>query len=308
MLSPIGPQPFPTPVTDEELHVVAALPRLRSLDTRGRSIRPSAFAELLQRPALSGLTALYTGRKQLDSACTALLPLHQSALRILHVEAPGDAAAPGFFAPLPLLPALTDLSVVSSFVGRDDVRAVAECAGLRHLSLDGLVKEDWPPILTAPALRRLESLTLRGAARSDDSAYWADIFSRLPALRSLILRRCYGAGTLLPGVASQCASLRTLRISPEDVRDTFASSPLPTVGQLAELLAALPAFTVVELELPPQPLPSAPPAQTDVFASLMAGVSKSFARTQRDLQAQFAAFQQAHPQRVRLLVQEEGRD
>jgi hypothetical protein len=112
VLAPISPQPFPTPVTDEELRVVAALPRLRSLDTRGRSISPSAFAELLQRPVLSGLTALYTGRKQLDSACTALLPLHQRGLRTLLAEAPGDSAAPGFFAPLPLLPALTDLSVV----------------------------------------------------------------------------------------------------------------------------------------------------------------------------------------------------
>ena len=176
------------------------------------------------------------------------------------------------------------------------------------MALDGLSKADWLPILTAPTPRRLESLTLRGAPRSDDSSYWADIFSRLPALRPLSLRRCYGAGTLLPAVASQCASLRTLRISPEDIRDTFASSPLPTVNQLAELLAALPAFTVVELELPPVPLPSAAPAQTNVFASLMAGVSQSSARAQRDLQARFATFQQAHPQRVRLLVQEEGRN
>ena len=34
----------------------------------------------------------------------ALLSLHQSALRSLHVEAPGDAAASAFFAPLPMLP------------------------------------------------------------------------------------------------------------------------------------------------------------------------------------------------------------
>ena len=42
---------------DEELRVAAALPRLRSLDTRA-AVSLSAFAELLQRPALSGLAAL----------------------------------------------------------------------------------------------------------------------------------------------------------------------------------------------------------------------------------------------------------
>jgi hypothetical protein len=187
---------------------------------------------------------------------------------------------------------------------------VAECAGLRRLSLDGLVKEYWPPILTAPALRRLESLTLRDAAQNDCLARWAAIFSNLSALRSLTLRRCLGLDTLLPAVVAHCTALRSLCISSEHLHDTRPSAfhtAMPSTDQLAELLAALPDWTAVELELPPEPLPS--PAPTSDLARLTAGAVDSSGRVHwLEMRSRIAAFQEAHPHRVRLLIQEEGRD
>ena len=91
------------------------------------------------------------------------------------------------------------------------------------------MKDEWLPILTAPAMRRLESLTLRDAAHNNGRARWAAIFSTSP-------------GTLLLVLAAHCAARHTLRISPQQLNDNRASvlrTPMPSMDQLSELLVEL---------------------------------------------------------------------
>jgi len=312
-LSPLDGQPFPPPViTDAELSVIAELPRLRSLDTRGRALQPTQFAALLQHPALAGLTSLYTVRHQMDSVCTALLPLHQRGLHTLHVESP-SRPSPTFFAPLPLLPALTDLSAAAAWSDGCGVVVVGQCASLRRLTLGSLPPAEWLPVLLSPALRRLESLCLwKLLVRDFDPC--AAAFHNLPALHSLQLRCCPKIGTQLAAIAavpSAFRSLRRLRISPEllDAQISVFGAYVPSISRLHSLLAALPDLAVLELEMPPQPqprLPNSASAGDSAHGQPSAGVSASAGGNPRLLQwprvhQQFLELQQAHPQRVRIL-------
>ena len=180
-LSPIGPRFSSGPsVTDEELRVAAALPRVRSLDTRAaQSARPPSPSCCSGPRCPSGLAASHRPRAaglcaHGAAAAAPVRSAHSSRRDARFLLAAADAARP----------ALADLSVEALCVARGDVRAVTECVGLRRLALAGLAKADWLPILTAPALRRLESLTLRDAAHNNGRARGAAIFS------TSLTRRC----------------------------------------------------------------------------------------------------------------------
>jgi hypothetical protein len=254
------------------------------------------FAQLLRLPVLSGLTALHTSYDQLDSACMHVLPLHLRGLRTLHLETPSrlPPTDSSFFAPLPMLPSLTDFSVVVRSDVACDPSAVGQCGGLRRLAVDSLALRDWLPALTAPALRRLESLTLRRLlVRSFTPHELASVFANLSGLQSLSLQRCYAVDELPPAALALCARLRSLCIQPESVDDPAATpawsparqygSLVPSPDHLQRLLAALPAAAaVLELQLPP--LPSGDDYEQRVHAQL-------------------SAWQQVHAQRVRLLVE-----
>ena len=274
------------------------MPPLRSLDTRSRSVDPSALLSLLQLPALSGLAALTAGPEQLDFRCLRRLATDQRALHTLHLGRPGGTTS-GFFAALPLLAALTDLSVV----GRPgwSARFIGQCAGLRRLALDSLCDADWPEALRPPALSRLESLSLR-LAPADLGRLWAETFARAPALRSLALRRCFGVDELLPVVAAHCPALRELRISPEQLEDApgeFGSAQ-PAAAEMERLLAAMPKLAALVLQLPPPPMSA--DEGDDSAAPWMPPPEEAAAQWQR-AHAHFESFRQLHPQRVRLSIQ-----
>jgi len=128
--------------------------------------------------------------------------------------------------------------------------------------MDFVPRREWLPVLLSPALRRLESLSLR-ALFVVDADEWAAAFHNLPALHSLHLRQFSCIDSLLAAMAtnpSAFRSLRCLRIAPEQLenpRELMFRLRVPSYSALHRLLTARPDLAVLELELPPQPASSA---------------------------------------------------
>ena len=240
-------------VDDAELAAIGSVPRLVELDTHAREVKSAQMQRLLSHPSLAGLTALHTGGGQLDGTCTALLPLHQPRLRTLSVQIDHDSDAdPRLLAPLPQLPALTDLSLDASGVGDGVVEMIGRCASLRRLHLGSLQNDVLFAVLTAPARAQLESLSLSGvvvrppdgaAAAADgagssaaDVQSWRASFENLQSLRSLSLRDCGHHGVLFAGAAAALASGGALRNLTALCTDTLKVDN--EGGSLIPLLAA----------------------------------------------------------------------
>jgi hypothetical protein len=165
---------------------------------------------------------------------------------------------------------------------------------------------EWLPLLRSPALQRVESLCLRKLLVLD-AVEWAATFHNLNALHSLHLRQCTCIDRMLAAMAANpeaFRSLRCLRISMEqldaDRRALLFGPCVPSADHLGPALAALPDLTALELELPPQPAPSADSAPAQPAAA------RSRLLAWPLVHERFLALQQAHLQRVRILIAQVG--
>jgi hypothetical protein len=183
-----------SPVSDAELDGLAAIPRLRALNSCGRwHADPAEIESLVRRPGLHRLTALTCSGRQLDEAVTEALADHcprLSAVKIFDTIRSDP--------PLHLLPALTDLSVRVHHECGLIMAAVARCARLRCLTVSAASSKGYSSLdvyvaLLSPSLRTLEHLCVHDldALHTDGRNMpavrlnWAAAFANLPALRSL---------------------------------------------------------------------------------------------------------------------------
>ena len=256
---PVWDQP---PVSDEEIAAVAAIPRIRLLDTRHRhQFDPGQFDSLLTMPSapLRQLTALYsgfisTGCDALSSESMRLLSEHCPLLRTLHAVAPRDMEMDDFAEQLSLVAGLTDVEVAIE-VGQ----ALLAYPGLQKLTLRGLHEATWTLPLTSPNMQQLKELTLVNVAAASAHGMhappspidWAACFANLHSLQSLTIEQCASIDVVLSAVLAQgSASLRCLSITVlDDGLAPYRSSRLfsflslvgcsaPSVEALCQLLAA----------------------------------------------------------------------
>ena len=243
-------------VGDAELAAIESVPRLVELDARAREVKSAQMRRLLSHPSLTGLTTLHCDARHMDDACTSQLPLHHARLRtLLLMMSRGSDADPRLLAPLPQLPALTDLSLDYG-VDQSDVEIIGRCASLRRLHLSNVEPAVLFAVLAAPARARLESLSLSyvnagpasasphfGAAAAAGAAVsaadvqsWKASFENLQSLRALCLRDFEGFGVVFAGVAAALASGSALRSLTALRADTLQMDN--EGGSLIPLLAA----------------------------------------------------------------------
>ena len=250
------------PVSDAEQDALAAIPRLRVLDSCDRQgAGPSQIAALVQRPGLRGLVSLVCGKRQLHEKSIGALAVHCPQLSTVSTQGSSRTDPP-----LHRLPALTDLTVGVRHSGGLTMAGVARCAGLRRLSVwpdnsNGFTARDVHAALLSPTLRSLEYLAVHGLdalhadGRNQPAARleWAAAFAHLPALRSLRLTDPRGIDELLAAIGAGCPQLHSLNIGSDqvDVDDpTGIGAALPSAAALSSLLARLPSLRSVVLFLP----------------------------------------------------------
>ena len=248
-----------SPVTAAELDALAAIPRLRMLNSCGRwTAGPVEIAALARRPGLRGLTTLAC--HGLDGPSIRALAEHCPKLSTV-----ATMGSNGIDPPLHTLPALTDLTVRVNHAGGLTMAGVLRCAGLRRLNIrpdleDGFTSRDAHAALFSPSLRSLEYLAVHGldalhadgrnqpAVRLD----WAAAFAQLPALRSLHLADPRGIDELLAAIGAGCAQLHSLRVHCIEVDfgdSTGIRAAFPSAAALSSLLARLLSLRSVALLL-----------------------------------------------------------
>ena len=249
------------PVSDAEQDSLAAIPRLRALDSCDRQgAGPSQIATLVQRPGLRGLVSLVCGKRQLHEKSIGALAVHCPQLSTVSTQGSSRTDPP-----LHLLPALTDLIVSVRHSGGLTMAGVARCSGLRRLSVspdnsNGFTARDVHAALLSPSLRSLEYLSVRGLdalhtdGRDQPAAQldWAAAFANLPALRSLHLSDPRGVVELLAAVGAGCAQLHSLRVHCIEVglgELTGVRTAFPSAAVLGSLLARQPSLRSVALLL-----------------------------------------------------------
>ena len=250
------------PVSDAEQDALAAIPRLRALDSCDRQgAGPSQIAALVQRPGLRGLVSLVCGKRQLHEKSIGALAVHSPQLSTVTTQGSSRTDPP-----LHRLPALTDLTVGVRHSGGLTMAGVARCGGLRRLSVwpdnsNGFTARDVHAALLSPTLRTLEYLSVRGLdALHADGRYqpaaqldWTVPFANLPALRSLHLEDPRGVDELLAAIGAGCAQLHSLSVHCDEVDcpdSAGVTAALPSAAVLAELLDRLPSLRSVSLLLP----------------------------------------------------------
>jgi hypothetical protein len=246
------------PATEAQLDQLAAIPRVRTLDTQARPDTSCAELEsLLRRPGLSGLTALRCVEEQLDQSVARVMAECCPRLSTLSLSVVGRSGASEPL--LHLLPALTDLTLCGTAYA--DHRAAAHAdrfARLRRLTFLGTLPRDVHSTLTYPSMRALEHLSVSGLdvrfvdghQRSPAEVDWNAAFANLPALRSLSVADSYAVDELLAVVTAHCAQLQSL-----DIRLTCLAAPValgsavPSVAALSAVLDRL-AGVLVTLRMP----------------------------------------------------------
>ena len=249
------------PVSDAELDGLAAIPRLRVLDSHRRwTAGPALIAALVQRPGLRELRALICDGDDINEQTIGALADHCPRLSTI---ATCDATRTD--PPLHLLPALTDLTVHVRHEGGLTMATVLRCDGLRRLSIspdssNRYTSRDVHTGLFSPSLRTLEHLAvhnldaLHADGRKMPAAQldWAVAFASLPALRSLVLEDSRGIDELLAAIGAGCAQLHSLDISScamECPGSLGTGDPLPSAAVLSALLARRPSLRSVALIL-----------------------------------------------------------
>lgn len=237
---------------DPAFEALESLPRLVAVDA------PSLYFRLhravaARRGRLSGLTALDVVAVLTREEDMRALAHHLPQLRMLQCAPVGAARA--CLQPLVSLARLADLRLeVEDLEGtHDDFAVVADCANLRRLVLRDANEACCAAMLLAPAMQRLQDLTLarlKCKAQPQLQTDWAAVCTNLHSLRRLTLDRCDSASVAAILAALTAGQhplqLRRLRIGlPVIARTnswTVALRALPTApGQapLADCLDAL---------------------------------------------------------------------
>jgi hypothetical protein len=241
-------------MTFAEMNELLAVPRLVSLDCRGRMFFSLAMLQLLRSPAIANLDKLQPkiARKRWLSDALKLTSL-------------------SFFVPsaLPLvpylsrLPSLTSVSVTDSSQQRADVdlTGIGACSSLRSLQLYNIREENLTALLTSPTLSTVHSLTLSdiildfGADMTEVRflVQWNVIFTLLRRLMSLTLEAFCGVNFLIKVVTESSVPLRKLVVRSRQIDHyglALAASQMVTSTSISALLKSHPSLRFIVLQLP----------------------------------------------------------
>jgi hypothetical protein len=180
-------------IEDDEVDVLMAAPRIRTLDVSRRLGAMLPLKRLFSAPSFRGIKSLILSKhSQIDEKCVRLVFLHlSSTLTTLHFSM---LKARALLSVVPKLRSLTSLSVAGSLGStsnmdafNSNVHCIHQCMDLRRLSLDDL---DWrreinsiESVLSASNLSTLEELTL--SRLGDAIADWSPCFPALQTMHRL---------------------------------------------------------------------------------------------------------------------------
>jgi hypothetical protein len=202
------------PPSDAEVSRVLSLPRLVSIDLRGRDGVPLRTL-LSHSPLVDSLQKLKIGAlnrpSPIDAASVALLP----SLRHVHTlwvhKGLALQSSDDFFNALAAMPSLTNLCIMCCFGLPCMLAELRRCTQLRRLHLRSLHPHVFEQLFASPSLHRLQHLTLEllhiGSLGTADS--YVRVFGHMHSLRRLMLSGFTDLTELLPSLA-HCAQLAEL--------------------------------------------------------------------------------------------------